>query len=534
MEKFLAWWRRGQRDDMLLKSLVLALLPLLCCVVYCALQGRWIGDVYLPASQWNDELFYYKQVESILNGGYPLGYFGFNESHALKLSFAAWSPVLVFPWVLWGLVFGWNLMSPILCNIFLMSLSCFLYVWLVRPSWKQMGVLGLLFCLYTNFPRYMLSGMAEVICFAMLISFYSLAIHYQRRKKGWELAVLFLVSGLMTLMRPYLVLFMLLPSFFWVCRGKGRLSKWMGALGSVLAIGATLGIYGCVNHYLSAEYFAPLFFTDWFQAFFEQGLWGGLKFTLDKFLAAGEEFIAFAKQGIRVGTTTGTVFAGYLVCLCVLSVQSFEEWAASRRPGGRRAESLAAIEAHLALSFLIMLPALFLMYKLIEGSRHLLTFLAAAVFVIPLARKRLPAKAACVGAAFAFLYIYRAVSPYDYQVPFVGEERQASMEEWQDVFSGYLAVDRENAPSYDNVIIWTYHDLVDGESVHTAWQLLYALPKGYGISCCMRDYLVESIGSLKSHYLLGPVGGEIETLCEEAGYKALYSDGAMILYEIRQ
>ena len=170
MEKFLAWWRRGQRDDMLLKSLALALLPLLCCVVYCALQGRWIGDVYLPASQWNDELFYYKQVESILNGGYPLGYFGFNESHALKLSFAAWSPVLVFPWVLWGLVFGWNLMSPILCNIFLMSLSCFLYVWLVRPSWKQMGVLGLLFCLYTNFPRYMLSGMAEVICFAMLIS----------------------------------------------------------------------------------------------------------------------------------------------------------------------------------------------------------------------------------------------------------------------------------------------------------------------------------------------------------------------------
>lgn len=95
-------------------------------------------------------------------------------------------------------------------------------------------------------------------------------------------------------------------------------------------------------------------------------------------------------------------------------------------------------------------------------------------------------------------------------------------------------MDRENAPSYDNVIIWTYHDLVDGESVHTAWQLLYALPKGYGISCCMRDYLVESIGSLKSHYLLGPVGGEIETLCEEAGYKALYSDGAMILYEIRQ
>ena len=92
----------------------MGVLPLLCCLVYCAFQGRGIGQVYLPNSEWNDELFYFKQVESIVNFGYPQGYFGFNESHALKLSFAAWSPVLVFPWILWGLLFGWNLMSPIL------------------------------------------------------------------------------------------------------------------------------------------------------------------------------------------------------------------------------------------------------------------------------------------------------------------------------------------------------------------------------------------------------------------------------------
>ena len=67
----------------MLKALLLAMLPLVCCLVYCGSQGRSLGEVYLPSSEWNDELFYYKQVESILKFGYPLGYYGFNESHEI-------------------------------------------------------------------------------------------------------------------------------------------------------------------------------------------------------------------------------------------------------------------------------------------------------------------------------------------------------------------------------------------------------------------------------------------------------------------
>lgn len=549
MERFVGWWKKEQRQITLAKALLLALLPITYCVVYCAVQGHWIGEVYLPSSQWNDELFYYKQVESILHYGYPLGYFGFNESHALKLSFAAWSPVLVFPWVIWGLVFGWNLMSPILCNIFLMSLCCFLFVWLTRPSWKQMGALAFLFCLYTPFARYMLSGMAEVICFAMLILFYSMAVNYQRRKKDYKLVLLFLLSGIMTLMRPYFVLFLLLPAFFWICRGRSRLGKWLGALGSLLFMGAILGIYACIKHYLGAEYFAPLFFTDWFEAFFNQGISEGIRFTFGKLQTVGEEFIAFAKQGIRAGTTTGTIFAGYLVCLGLLGIQSIEDLVAYRRMSrgreeeqGRSTEESSRkdrlrghmpIEIHMVLSFIGMLPALLLMYKLVEGSRHLLTFIAAAVFMISLMEARLHLKALCIGVAFAFLYIYRAVSPYDYEVPFVQEERQDALAEWQEVLEEHLAVDKEHVPGYENVIVWTYSDEIEGEPIYTTWQLLYALPEGFGISCCMSDFTLENIGALKSHYLIGPMGGELQALCEAAGYRELHNDGEMILYEIK-
>ena len=144
-ERFVDWWKQDKRYMTLLKAVLMALLPLLCCLVRTAAEGRSIGQVYLPSSEWNDELFYFKQVEGIVNYGFPRGYFGFNESHALQLSFAAWSPVLVFPWILWGLLFGWNLLSPVICNIVLLTITMFVFVWLVKPTWKQLGILTVLF-----------------------------------------------------------------------------------------------------------------------------------------------------------------------------------------------------------------------------------------------------------------------------------------------------------------------------------------------------------------------------------------------------
>ena len=127
-ERFVDWWKQDKRYMTLLKAVLMAMLPLLCCLVRTAAEGRSIGQVYLPSSEWNDELFYFKQVEGIVNYGFPRGYFGFNESHALQLSFAAWSPMLVFPWILWGLLFGWNLLSPVICNIVLLTICLFIHI----------------------------------------------------------------------------------------------------------------------------------------------------------------------------------------------------------------------------------------------------------------------------------------------------------------------------------------------------------------------------------------------------------------------
>ncbi len=552
-ERFVDWWKQDKRYMTLLKAVLMALLPLLCCLVRTAAEGRSIGQVYLPSSEWNDELFYFKQVEGIVNYGFPRGYFGFNESHALQLSFAAWSPVLVFPWILWGLLFSWNLLSPVICNIVLLTITMFVFVWLVKPTWKQLGILTVLFSLYSLFVRYMLSGMPEVICFSLLILFYGLAMSYLKKESRGKLIAMFVISVLLTLMRPYMLLFLALACYFWICRNKKA-----GWIGSILIVAATGITYALIKHYLGAEYFTPLFYTDWITTFFTDGIGAGFRNLFGTLYWKGLEFYRHCIEGGRNVLASGAFFDGYLLVLLILLVQSFLDIRTLRR--AKRVERITmepedkkvrealfgpytltedrkrelhnqlVIEVHFALSLIAMLFAHLLMYKMVEGSKHFLTFIAAGIFIVSMLETRYYKKAVLLGAAFLYLYSFKAVEPYDYQIPYVTEERQAQVEYWREIFSEKLAMDTEQVPNYENVVIWTFGDETPEGHQNLKWQLLYSAPKGFGISCCEREYITEHLTELQSRYLATVSGGAIDQMCRTAGYEELGRDADMVLY----
>lgn len=536
-KQFTDWWKQDKRYLTLLKAVLMALLPVVCCLVRTAAEGRSIGQVYLPASEWNDELFYFKQVEGIVNYGFPRGFFGFNESHALQLSFAAWSPVLVFPWILWGLLFGWNLMSPVICNIVLLTITMFVFVWLVKPTWKQMGILTILFSLYTLFTRYMLSGMPEVICFCMLILFYGLAMSYLKRETKGKLIAMFVVSVLLTLMRPYMLLFLMLACFFWI-----RKNKCIGWVGSFVVVAVTGIMYVLIKHYLGAEYFTPLFYTDWITTFFTEGIGAGFRNFFGTLHWKGLEFYRHCIAGAKTGLASGAFFDGYLLLLAILLVQSILDIRTLRRtqwaergvmePADEKKalKNQVIIEVHFAISLIAMLFAHLLMYKMVEGSKHFLTFIAAGIFIVSMLQTRYYKKAVLLGAAFLYLYSYKAVEPYDYQVPYVTQDRQEQVDYWQQIFTQNLTLKTENVPNYDNVIIWTFGDETPEGNQNLKWQLLYSAPKGFGISCCEREYILEHLTELKSKYIATVSGGEIDELCSAKGYEEIGRDADMVLY----
>lgn len=555
------WWKREWRTC--LRAVLLSCLPVIACLVYCVGKGQGIGQIYLPASERNDELIYYKQVEAILRCGYPQGYFGFNESHALRLSFAAWSPVLMLPWVLWGLAFGWNLMSPVLCNIFLLTAAMLLYGLLAKPNWKQVGITAFLFFLFLPFSWYMLCGMPEIGCMSLAIVFYGAAAGWLRRRRGGLLAVMFALAGLLTLMRPYFLLFLLLPAYFWIFRdaaggsrgmadsggtgekgrasgrggkpGEGRI-RWGAVLGTAAVFAAVLGAYAWIGHFLAAAYFRPLYRMDWLTAFFQKGLGGGLKNLFGSLYYSGREFVSYMKQGMVSGLPAGGIFCCYVVMLLILFWQSVRDVVALRRleAGGERRRELGgqlALEGHLAFSFLAMLFAtLLLMSNFHDGCKHLLTFLAAGIFPIARMRTVYWKKAILTGVAFAFVFFYHGAAFEAYQPTFYQEAVALGLEGFGADVERELALAGDAGPSYDNTVIWVLSDELPEGPRYTGWQYLYALPPGFGINCCTAEYVTENFRSLRSRYLCVVPGGPVEEACRLMEYEEIAGNEHAVLY----
>lgn len=564
MNKGYRWIQKKENRIICLQAVVAMMLPFLSCFVYCLLQGKSIGQVYLPCSEWNDELFYFKQVEGMVKYGFPQGYFGFNESHAIKLSFAAWSPVLVFPWVIWGKLFGWTLLSPVICNLVLMAAAMGIFVFLTRIDWKREIVLSLLFFLFTPFVRYLLSGMPEIICFSMLIVFYGIAVRELREHSVFCMILLFLMGVVMTLMRPYLILFLCFPCLILIKR------NWkIGLAVSVFALGSSVGLYGLIKHYLGAEYFADLFFTDWVKAYFEKGIFGGMRYTLGKLYYMGKAFGIHLIEGFRSGMASGAFFAGFITMMGILFWQtiidlraclmsksfssgklhkdqkaSIKEQNAITKESGMDLEETNAfhitmpdmllLEAHLLVSFIGMFFALLLMYKLTEGSKHLLTFIATGIFVVVGMQTKRWIKPLILGVVFFYFYVIMARAPYDYQVPFVQEDRQKQIEFWQEQAGDKLKLQRDAVPNYDNVVIWVLSDKKGGEqNIMCPWQLLYALPEGMGISCCTDEYVWNHFTNLKSKYLVTLSGGDLDLAFQDQKALELIRDEDYVLYQLR-
>ncbi len=512
------------------KAALMALVPLLTCILTCAVEGYAIWDAYIPASDWNDELFYYKQVEGMVKYGYPYGYFGFNESHAEILSFAAWSPVLVWPWILWGLIFGWNLMSPIYCNIVIMMVAVFLFVWLTKPKVKQMACMAVLFAVFPLFNRYMLSVMPECTCFGMLIVFFGFAYAYMQEEKASQMVGMFVISGLLTLMRPYMIVFMILPALLLVWK-----RKWVGVSISVGAAGLTAIVYVLIKKFLSAEYFTPLFDTTWVTTYFREGFGAGWNFMWSKLYTMGWDFYGKCIQGLRDGFATGAFFVGFILVMVIIAVYAVYKLI-------RKEWKIAVLYGHLAFCFFAMWMALLLMYKMQEGSKHLLTFIAAGLFAMAMMKVKWNLQVIICSAVFVYLYFFMAVDAYDYQNRFRNDALVADIERTKADFHDKLKLVTEETPNYDNTVIWVVYDIpvksaadnvTDGQNIMTDYQILYGLPQGFGISCCYQNYILDNFEELKSKYIVTPAGCEISALCEEYELEVITEGLNAVCYRLR-
>ena len=506
-----------QKNSRIFYALLMALVPVLCCIVTCAIDGKTLFDVYIPASTWNDELYYYKLTEAVLEHGYPQGYYGFNESHALKLSFAAWSPVLLLPWVIWGLLFGWNFLSPILCNLVMISLAVFLFTYLTKPKKWQLLAMTVMLAMFTPMVRYTFACMPEITCFFLIIVFLGLAVSYCEKESKGKIAGMFILSSLATLMRPYFILFMLLPGYYWF---KKR--KIAGSLGTFGIIGVTGAVYAAIKYYFGAEYFTDLFNTDWVTTFFKEGIFAGVKFVLYKLYHVGINFFQMLGESFISGLPAGALFAAFVMIFILLVVTAIGKW--------RRKEKNVSVYVHFAFCTFGMWIALLLMYKMTEGSKHLSAFIVTGILMLSLVEAKQFWKWVLTAVLCGFLFIAMAKEPINYEIPYKTDALEKQLLTLEQDLEKNLEFS-DIVPSFENTVMWVFSDEVNGEEVQLDWQQLYVFPDEYGINIGYGGYIIYQFDNLQSRYIATIPGGRIDVMLQESDAEVMAENEKIIIYK---
>ena len=520
MEKVKNWWEEKENRILVLKMLSAFLFPLLLCVIYCLREGVWIGELYLASAQNNDILFYYKQVEGVLQYGIPQGYFGFNESSAEIFSFASWSPLVLLPWVLWGMLFGWTPTSPIICNVFFFSLVLMLFVCWTRPAWKQMAATGVMLGLFPAVTRYLMSCLAESNMITTVVLFYALVLWYLRKEHPGKLVSMYVVVAYLTCIRPYLVLLFLVPGLFLFEK-----KRWWGVFTTVCTMVVCLLLYFAIGRWVTAEYFQGLYNWGIFSAFKEYGFEGGLY----NFIYRVRDICSELGEGIVLSLTNGTFLgSNYCVLFVVICLVLVQQW--KEKQNGR----YRWILLHYVFMCVSSVGALLLlMQKVNETSRHIMSLIIVGMVLLgnsTVITLKNSWKIILVSMVCIYLYHVYPDDGRDYQIPVYRDETKQEQDAWEEI-GQRITLNMSDTPSYENTIIWTFSDKVEEEMVYMSWQHMLTVPAGMGISCCEMDYLLANWDDIKSRYISALTNGEIAKLCESSGYEKIGESHGKVLYK---
>lgn len=288
----------GKNRERLCIVVAFGCIPLLLCILYCKACGDSIQNVYLPASWWNDELFYYMQVKGILKEGYPQGYFGYNESHARTCSFGVWNPLLFLPWVVWGF-FDWSLYAPISCNLVCMTIGFVIFAWFAAPRPWQAAVVAIMLSAFTPLTRFILSSVAETFFMSMILSYAGLFLAYKREQKKWYIHVLLYLAIFLTIIRPYYCLLILL---LWL-----NISEKNAKLRCSFICSAVVGLggYWLMKYWFSAPYLYNSIGGGGMEALRQEGVAAGISALAEQTQEAFSSLFLLLKNALKYGNQGG-------------------------------------------------------------------------------------------------------------------------------------------------------------------------------------------------------------------------------------
>ena len=232
------------------------LMPLFQAAFIALVQSVFGSHDPFPGLLWNDEAVYLKLIENYKEHINPLGYWGFDANHAILGNGPAWSPAILFPYVLIAKIFPTGSHFVFFCNIFFMIAANTIFVLFTKP--KRDECLNLLGAALISVPviLYLCTNMSELFRYAIAVVMAGMLYYLYTRKEKTKASFVLdnIVIPLFILYSTQVYIFFAFAIPLYVC-ARLKEKKWYVRFGISLPITGvvTLGSYYFL-HLISSNY----------------------------------------------------------------------------------------------------------------------------------------------------------------------------------------------------------------------------------------------------------------------------------------
>lgn len=465
------------REYGVIKKRILAIIcvvtfPVLA-IMLCKVVGTDVLNIYLPAGWCSDEVSYYKQIEAMIEYGMPGGYWGYNESTARIGTFGHWTVLGFIPYYIIGKLLGWTFLTPIICNLFFMSMASLAWYALSRPTPEQ--VIGWIM-LSASLPvlcRYSLAAMLEALIVAMGIVLVGLTVKaiYYSTNVECILGIIYLIVFLLTIPRPYFIVFMFIPCL--VLWGNKK----------YVLISAALSVLSAFFYFLSDYLWcAPYYSVS------NHDLFGNFGKVVNYIITRN------AGEG-------GMVYGyGYLFMVAVIMISGVNIILC------RKKSIEARMSAYLMGCVIAVFCSILFLYEPAAGCRHIFQFCVVVEFFL-FAFERRHVKFFQIGINIVVFMIYIKSADYMFSIP-----TEANMQ--REIPDNFESVFQYEEDRWQNTVAINV-DTVD-------YNIAYYLPSYLGIQIVQEDYLKKH--NLQSSYIMSGIDQDIGSEGNNTAYRMIYRD----------
>ena len=467
--------------------------PLLGFILYLARYHVGISQISIPSSAWNDEFFYYKQIEAMVHYGIPKGYFGYNESRAIIGNLGGWSIAMLLPFAAIGKLFGWTYITPVVINVILWICGFVYFAVCLKPTVRQQVLVSFVWLAYSINIRYIFSAAPESLIVVLLFIFAVSFVRFNKDTNQLKWLVIADVSLFyLTLIRGYYILFVLLI-LSTVFQEEKRLNKTI-VIQIVVALLAVVG-YVLIVHYGIAQYFTPDVSTDWLtnpKVLIKNNILG----MLESFQYIGQALVLKSMRGSWY--IIYYLLLPYMIYKCI-KTKDFVNYA-------------------ILISWFVLLIAMWTIYNAQEGCRHLMA--CSLVYLMLLAYADVRQVTSCI---YIAIMVYSTwLSQEDFFSPIlpVNEVQMQTIAQGKEALVQLMPLSDDG---WDNTVIYTRSAVFND---------LYAIPAGFGINCCLDGYVQENFDVLNSKYIAAKAESEIDDFLAER-CELIIKYGQTNIYKIR-